>query len=118
MKQSGSLAEKLACEYLQAQGLTLVTHNYYCKSGEIDLIMHDATYLIFIEVRYRQSNHFGGGLESITKQKQQKLIYTAAHYLQKYANKNHLPSRFDVVLLTGKATNMQIEWIKDAFQIS
>ncbi|WP_292746923.1 YraN family protein, partial [Methylophaga sp. UBA3191] len=52
--QSGKQAEQLACNYLEKQGLKLVQRNFYCRRGEIDLIMQDGQTLVFIEVRYRR----------------------------------------------------------------
>ncbi|MEI8055491.1 MAG: YraN family protein [bacterium] len=70
----GKNAENLACDYLQRQGLKLVAANYLCKCGEIDLIMHDGTTLVFIEVRYRKASNYGDGIATVTKAKQRKII--------------------------------------------
>ncbi|KTC94630.1 YraN family protein [Legionella erythra] len=107
----GDKAELLACRYLKQQGLSLLTCNYRCRFGEIDLIMRDGCYLVFVEVRARQSSAFGGALASITASKQKRLIQTALHY--QLAQNQQNPSRFDVVCLQG--TPFQLEWIKDAF---
>ena len=109
MIQLGQEAEDLAAGYLQGQGLKLVTRNYRCRMGEIDLLMDDRGTLVFVEVRLRKSNHFGGAGASITRHKQDKLIRAAQHYLQQQAFQP--PCRFDAVLLDGGKT----EWIKDAF---
>ena len=81
-KKTGCLAEDLACNYLSKQGLILVSRNYYCRLGEIDIIMRDKNYLVFVEVRYRNNSLFGCGAESVTLSKQTKLIKTAQFYLQ------------------------------------
>ena len=52
MNNLGSDAEQLAATYLQQQGLILVTSNYSCRFGEIDLIMRDGKSLVFVEVRF------------------------------------------------------------------
>ena len=80
-KKLGKQAEDLVCHYLQKQKLKLVTRNYSCRYGEIDLIMHDKTSLVFVEVRYRQNPYFGSGLETINLTKQNKVIKTAEYYL-------------------------------------
>jgi putative endonuclease len=102
----------MACEYLQRQGLKLIDRNYHCRMGEIDLIMdHDNT-LVFVEVRYRKNNLFGGALESVTYKKQQKLQKTALHFLQHYQDRN---ARFDVIAITGEHKQQSFEWIQNAF---
>ncbi|HET6592353.1 MAG TPA: YraN family protein, partial [Xanthomonadales bacterium] len=45
------MAEKM----LRGRGLRPVARNYHCRCGEIDLIMLDASVLVFVEVRYRHS---------------------------------------------------------------
>lgn len=108
----GSDAEQIAASYLQRRHLILVTQNYRCRFGEIDLIMRDGSTLVFIEVRMRSHEMFGGAAASITLSKQAKLLHTARHYL---AELNHEPPcRFDVLLLSG-ANGQEIEWIRDAF---
>lgn len=108
----GNDAEHLAALFLQRQCLILVEKNYRCRFGEIDLIMRDGATLVFVEVRMRSSNSFGGAAASITTTKQGKLIRAARHYLSGLATTP--PCRFDAVLLTG-AHNPEIEWIRDAF---
>ena len=61
----GNRSEKLALKYLKQKGLKLHEKNYHCRYGEIDLIMWHDDYLVFIEVRYRKNNLFGGALESV-----------------------------------------------------
>ena len=108
----GSDAEQLAVSYLQRHQLVLIEQNYHCRLGEIDLIMRDDTMLVFVEVRMRASNIFGGAAASITIAKQKKLLRAARHYI---AGKNAEPAcRFDVVLLSGP-NGRNVEWIKNAF---
>jgi len=108
---AGNAAEDQVLSYLVEQGLQLVTRNYSCKAGEIDLIMRDAGQLVFVEVRFRTRTDFGSALESVTPAKQRKLILTAQYYLQ---HTRQMPAcRFDVA---GIGQDRQIHWIKDAFQ--
>lgn len=114
----GAQAEDLACQYLNQQGLQLVARNYRCKLGEIDLIMRDKDYLVFVEVRYRKQMGFGSNLESVNYFKQQKLIKATRYYLQTHNLYNTQACRFDVVALTKQTGEFKLEWIKDAFQVS
>jgi putative endonuclease len=111
-QKKGRIAEEKALTYLQAQGLQLIRQNYRCRLGEIDLIMRDMNYLTFIEVRSRISNDFGGGIESITYAKRQKIIKSASYYMLTQNSHTYL-TRFDVISIDGKAAS--ITWIKDAF---
>lgn len=105
----GKEAENHAAVFLQNHGLRLVARNYRCRMGEIDLIMEHGGTLVFIEVRMRRSENFGGAAASINVHKQRRLIHAAQHYLQQQAKLP--PCRFDALLLDGH----KIEWIKDAF---
>ena len=112
-QETGQRAEQHALDYLINQGFKLVCRNYHCRLGEIDLIMRDQKYLVFIEVRSRTSTSFGGGLGSITYAKRQKIIKTTSHYLLKNKIQDRHPIRFDVVSIDGKSGI--VTWLKDAF---
>ncbi len=108
----GSEAEEIAVSYLQRQQLVLVARNYRCRFGEIDLIMCDGETLVFIEVRMRTSEKYGGAAASITSTKQAKILHTARYYLAELNIES--PCRFDVLLLSGNH-GKEIEWLRDAF---
>ena len=110
----GDAAEALARDYLMKHGLRWITSNYRCRIGEIDLIMHDKDYLVFVEVRARASLTFGGALTSITRKKQQKIVKTAQLYLQTNNLHDKQACRFDVISLEGSPPN--ITWIQHAFE--
>ncbi len=114
-QEIGFNAQTQAKNYLIQQGLTFITQNYTCKRGEIDIIMKDNQQLVFVEVRYRTSFHYGSSAATIGIQKQQKIIYTAMRYLQYHQLKN-VACRFDVMAMTcNKQANLEINWIKNAF---
>lgn len=112
-QQIGFAAEELACNYLKEQGLSWLESNYNCRLGEIDLIMRDKEYIVFVEVRARTSNAYGGAVQSVTHSKRQKLLRTATLYLQAKKLYDKHPCRFDVLTLDGTAS--RITWIKNAF---
>ncbi len=80
--------------------------------GELDLIFSELGTIVFVEVRFRQSNSYGGALASVTPSKQQKLIKTALYYLKQSKRGFDHPIRFDVVSIEGKQGH--INWIKNA----
>jgi len=114
--EAGRRAEQDACEYLQRRGLRLVERNYRCARGEIDLIMRDRDTLVFVEVRFRRSRRYGGGVESVDWRKQDRLAATAAHYLQQNPRAARRPCRFDVIAIGGEG-EPRVDWISDAFQV-
>ncbi len=113
--QQGKLMEERAQCYLEQHGLQLVTHNYRTRRGEIDLIMRDGAVLVFVEVRYRRTPHYGGAAESITIRKQQRLLYAARCFLARYADEPIC--RFDVVTVEGDSHQQHLCWLRDVLSI-
>ena len=106
----GEDKERLAAEFLVAQGLRLITRNHRCRFGEIDLIMSERDALVFVEVRYRSDSRFGRPEQTVDGHKQRRLMAAAQHYLQ--AHPSGLPCRFDVVAIGG---GDRIQWFQNAF---
>ena len=82
--------------------------------------MADSNTLVFVEVRYRRSEKFGGALNSVTAAKQKKIRLTAAHYLQSHPRLQYGNCRFDVIGLThvsatARKAELRSDWIKNAF---
>ncbi len=111
----GKWAEKSAEQYLCRQGLTLITRNFRCKLGEIDLVMNDNEVVVFVEVRYRSSTKFASPVETITETKRRKLVRAASVYLQNSYRSFEPPCRFDVIGLSGPPETAVVNWIKGAF---
>jgi putative endonuclease len=106
----GAEAEQAAADYLVGQGLQLVTRNFHCRGGEIDLVMRDGATLVFVEVRARSRTDYGSAAESITPTKQGRIILAARHYLARH--KLDAPCRFDAVLLQAGS----LRWLRAAFE--
>jgi len=113
-KAIGDRAEQLACDYLQRRGLQLLQRNFRCRGGEIDLIMQHHDSLVFVEVRYRRRTAWGRAAETVSSDKQSRLIRCAQHYINRYRQWN-TAARFDVVSIEGEPGAIQLEWISDAF---
>jgi putative endonuclease len=110
-KQMGDIAEQKACDFLEAKGLKLITRNYRCLYGEIDLIMQDGEDIVFVEVRSRTYSDYGFAEETVDHHKQKKLLKTASYFLQQKNWLDTVDCRFDVIGFL----NSNIQWIKDAF---
>ncbi len=117
-QRAGQAAEMLAAQELSQAGLLLLAQNLRCKAGEIDLVAMDGATLVFIEVRKRQSLHYGGAAASVNRRKQQRLIRTAQYFLplltRRYFGGLAPPCRFDVISIEPNGNN----WIKQAFCVS
>lgn len=115
-RHGGNAYEQLAARYLTSQGLVLVSSNYSCKLGEIDLIMQHGDTLVFVEVRYRLRNDYGGPILSINRHKQAKVLRTAQAYLKHHRLSHALPSRIDVVGISPHRGGYQFHWVRNAIQ--
>lgn len=113
--EDGARWERRAEEFLRRRGLEPVARNFSCRLGEIDLILLDGNCLVFAEVRYRRSGTFGGGVESITRAKQQRLVRTARLYRQRHRSRARLPCRFDVISMRHRDGALAFDWIRNAF---
>ena len=111
----GRIAEQAALSFLMGKGLTLLTRNYACRLGEIDLIMRDSDQLVFVEVRLRSNRFYGDGLASITRQKQKRIILAAKHFLSSKSSFAHFNCRFDVVAISRPNGVFCHNWIRNAF---
>ena len=111
------MAEHLALQHLQAQGLRLLARNQHTPGrggGEVDLVMlaADGT-LVFVEVRARRSRSHGGAAASVGAGKQARIVLAARHYLMRWPAPP--PCRFDAVLVEGAGGGASIEWLRGAF---
>ena len=111
----GRQAEQLAFEFLQERGLQPVARNFYCRGGEIDLIMLDQACLTFVEVRFRASRRFVAASQTVDCHKQRKIIRTAAMFIARNSRFSTRTMRFDVIAIEGTTAD-SVDWIKDAFR--
>lgn len=91
----GAWGEAQAAEYLRKKRYELVAAGYRSRFGEIDLIVRDRKFLVFVEVKLRKSAKFAQALEYVDRQKQDRIRMTASMYLSQ--NPTHLQPRFDVI---------------------
>ena len=117
----GAAVEVAARTHLLRSGLRDVAANANFRLGELDLVMIDddafgAPTLVFVEVRYRGGDAFGGGAASVDRSKQRKLVRAAELFLLAHRRLADMPCRFDVVDATGDPDAPDLHWIRDAFR--
>lgn len=116
-QREGRRAEDKARRYLEAQGLVVLQHNLRCKAGEIDLVCKEGHTLVFVEVRQRSTDHFGGAAASVNRHKQRRIALAASFFLPRlqklYFNGRPPLCRFDVIALEEAS----LQWIKAAFAV-
>ena len=107
----------MAADYLHKKRYRLVATNYRCRYGEIDLIVCNKKYLVFVEVKLRKSAKFANAFEFVDYHKQERLRTTAQMYLS--ANPTELQPRFDVIEIYApegtQTKSPTINHMEDAF---
>jgi len=114
--RAGAHYEDVALAHLERAGLALISRNFACRFGEIDLVMRDRDVLVFVEVRYRRSGRFGGGIDSVDAGKQTKLVRAAEVFLQNHPRFAGVACRFDVLAIAGDAGAPTLDWRRNAFE--
>lgn len=106
----GNKAEDKAVDFLKKKGYKILKRNYTLPCGEIDIIAQKDKALVFVEVKYRSSQTFGGAIAAVTKAKQKRVINTALSYIK--TNKpNYESLMFDIIAVSED----EIEHIQNAF---
>lgn len=110
---SARFGEKLASEYLVKKGYKIIEKNFRKGYGEIDIVAIYKNVLVFVEVKTRTSNLYGGALEAIAYHKLKSLVKTAQFYKMTHPK---LPEsmRIDAILIDLGVNNVQkIEHIEN-----
>ena len=109
--RAGVAAELAAADLLRGQGYTIVEHRYRFHRHDVDLVARFGATVVFVEVRERADDRYGGAAASVTAAKRRRLQQAAAGWLQRFG----LPgdrARFDVVAVQGD----RVDWLQGAFR--
>ncbi|NVK00792.1 MAG: YraN family protein [Oceanospirillaceae bacterium] len=117
-REKGQAFERIAEQYLRAHGCHVLQRNATYRCGELDLVVTDASHLVFVEVRFRKHKGWGGALESVTWHKQRKLIRAAQLWLLQNPRYTDSTCRFDLVTISAAEEAPECVWYKDAFRPS
>lgn len=111
----GRIAEDLAVAHLVRHGLRILARNVRCRGGEVDIVGLERDTVVFIEVRLRGSQRFGGAAASITAEKRRRVVLAAQWWLagKGRAFATHA-CRFDAMLFDTPAPE-RLDWVRAAF---
>ncbi|MBI3320752.1 MAG: YraN family protein [Candidatus Omnitrophica bacterium] len=113
--QLGRRSERVALEFLRAQGYVIERTNVRFPVGEIDILAREGATLCFVEVRSASSLQWGGSLASVGERKQRRLLRAARWYLHRLRERPP-EIRFDVVAIdwqAGRVSNLEL--VRGAF---
>ena len=115
-QELGKSGENLAVDELMAQGYAVIARRYRTRHGEIDIIARDGETLVFVEVRRKSGEGCGAAAESVTRDKQRRVIRMAIDYLARNDLYDKCAVRFDVVAIDDQPDgSSRLTLIKDAF---
>lgn len=109
----GNEGEQLAADFLIKKGFIVIERNYRYKHSEIDLIVQQGNWMIFVEVKTRSSSDFGYPEEFVDYKKKRKILEGAEHYIFETDWQGNV--RYDIVSVRLKEGQTEIVHIEDAF---
>ena len=116
-RQFGLDSEGFASEFLKKKGYRILERNYRTHRGEMDIVAEDAGDLVFVEVKARRGDQFGGPHAAVEWRKQQQLIRVAVHYMARHRIHNR-NCRFDLVLISEDSLqDRKIDLLRNAFDV-
>lgn len=113
----GKRGEDLACAELRRRGYAILERRYRTRFGEIDIVARDAGVVVFVEVKARVGDAFGGGAEAVTAPKQRRVAQMAVDFLSR-RRLHDQPCRFDVVAVSFERGQPRIEVYVNAFDLT
>lgn len=114
----GREAEAAAEGLLRRKGYRILERNVRVGRGELDIVARMGETLVFVEVKARRTNRYGGVAYAVTAQKKRQLIQLAARYLARRRLERQ-PCRFDVLLYDAEDSAFPVlEHIENAFEVA
>ena len=108
----GKYGEDVAVEYLKRNRYKILSRNYKCKYGEIDIIAKEKEEIVFVEVKCRTNLNYGFPAEAVNKKKIRHIYNVAENYIYK----NYLTRidfRFDVIEVFLKKGKYEVNHLKN-----
>ena len=119
-RKKGNAGEDLAVRFLNENGYEVIARNYRLRDSEIDIVFKDninvgygiEEYIVFAEVKYRETHFSGYGYDAVTGSKMKQIIKAAKHFLYTNRYSDDTPVRFDVISIEKE----EIRHIINAFE--
>ena len=111
----GEHGESIACDALEKLGYRIIQRRYRSRFGELDVVADEGGTVVFVEVKTKTDGSFSDPIESVTLQKQRRLVSMAEEYVA-CRGLDDTPCRFDVVGVDLSVIPPRITLYKDAFR--
>jgi putative endonuclease len=112
----GKWGEDLACAELARRGYAILARRYRTRVGEIDVVCRHGDTLVFVEVKARATDRFGGGAAAVTAVKQRRIVQMAMDFLAR-SGLTAVPCRFDVVVVDVEPDRVRVDVFANAFVV-
>jgi putative endonuclease len=113
----GKWGEDLACAELQRRGYEILARRYRCRFGEIDIVCRHRGATVFVEVKTRSDDAYGGGELAVTPAKQRQIGRMAVDFLSRRRLHDE-PCRFDVVAISLATGRPRVDVYENAFDVA
>src|ERR1700759_1476826 len=80
----GRRGEDLAADYLSERGLVVLSRNWRCRDGELDVVATDGSTLVVCEVKTRTTDDFGDPAQFVTPVKMRRIRAATHAWLRSY----------------------------------
>jgi len=109
----GKQGEKLAIDFLQNKGYTILDTNWRFEKAEVDIIARKAEILAVVEVKTRSTTNFGNPQDFVNSKKIKLLVSAVDAYVT--SKELDVEVRFDIIAIVKEKSNVTIEHLEDAF---
>jgi putative endonuclease len=107
----GHRAERRAAWHYRLRGYRILDTNAWAGGNELDVVARRGRKLVFVEVKEKRGEGFGGPAEMVGPEKQRRLRSAAEAWLARHPEHDGLEGRFDVIAVSGG----RLQLIEDAF---
>jgi len=97
--------ERIAARHYRLRGYRILAANVRAGGNELDLIVRRGSRLVFVEVKERADQSFGGPIAAVDREKRRRVRRAAAAWL----HANPQPVGLDVVFEVVAITRIRLE---------
>jgi putative endonuclease len=101
--------EQIAARHYRLRGYRILGANVRAGGHELDLIARRGGRLLFVEVKERARNSYGGPVGAVNREKRRRVRHAAASWLQTHPETAALEIRFEVAaIVDGRVERLEL----------
>jgi putative endonuclease len=114
-KLAGGWAEQRALRLLRQRGWRLLSKNWICRWGELDLVVQKPDRLLLVEVKGRRSGVDGWGVAALHRGKRRRLERAWQCWLAEHPDAVSQPVELVYALVPLPPQRGAVRWIRTVF---